>query len=83
VSAIVASAFGHPDWGAPFFGAGLLSWLAIESVLLHRLYTHSELPPALRPTSGNPARAPPAVGCAAYLAITTEPPDLFAQGLIG
>jgi len=37
VSTIVLGAFGHPDWGAPFFGVGVLSWLAIESVLLHRL----------------------------------------------
>jgi len=82
VSAIVLSAFGHPAWAVPFFGAGLLSWLAIESVLLHRLYVVSELPPALRPTLGIQL-APPAVGCAAYFSITSGPPDLFAQGLIG
>jgi len=82
VSAIVLSAFGHPDWSAPFFGAGLLSWLAIESVLIHRLYTVSELAPALRPTLGIQL-APPTVGCVAYLSITTGPPDLFAQGPIG
>jgi tellurite resistance protein len=82
VSAIVLSAFGHPDWSAPFFGAGLLSWFAIESVLIHRLYTVSELAPALRPTLGIQL-APPTVGCVAYLSITSGPPDLFAQGLIG
>jgi tellurite resistance protein len=27
--------------------------------------------------------APPAVGCSAYLSITSGPPDLFAQALIG
>jgi tellurite resistance protein len=82
VSAFVLSAFGHSDWGALFFGAGLLSWLAIESVLLHRLYTSTELPPPLRPTLGIQL-APPTVGCAAYLSITSGPPDLFAQALIG
>ena len=82
VSAITLSAFGHPDWGAPFFGVGVLSWLAIESVLLHRLYTVIELPPPLRPTLGIQL-APPAVGCSAYLSITSGPPDLFAQALIG
>lgn len=82
VSAIVLSAFGHAPWGVPFFGAGLLSWLAIESVLLHRLYVVSELPPPLRPTLGIQL-APPAVGCAAYFSITSGPPDLFSQGLIG
>jgi tellurite resistance protein len=54
VSAIVLSAFGHVSWAVPFFGAGLLSWLAIESVLLHRLYVVSELPAPLRPTLGLP-----------------------------
>jgi tellurite resistance protein len=82
VSAIVLSAFGHVSWAVPFFGAGLLSWLAIESVLLHRLYVVSELPPPLRPTLGIQL-APPAVGCAAYFSITSGPPDLFAQALIG
>jgi tellurite resistance protein len=82
VSALVLSAFGHSSWAVPFFGAGLLSWLAIESVLLHRLYVVSELPPPLRPTLGIQL-APPAVGCAAYFSIAPGPPDLFAQGLIG
>jgi tellurite resistance protein len=82
VSAITLSAFGHPDWGAPFFGVGVFSWLAIESVLLHRLYTVSELPPPLRPTLGIQL-APPTVGCSAYLSITAGPPDLFAQMLLG
>jgi tellurite resistance protein len=82
VSAIVLSAFGYTAWAVPFFGAGLLSWLAIESVLLHRLYVVSELPPPLRPTLGIQL-APPAVGCAAYFSITSGAPDLFAQSLIG
>ncbi|MDB6158726.1 MAG: potassium-tellurite ethidium and proflavin transporter [Gammaproteobacteria bacterium] len=51
VSTIVLGAFGHPDWGAPFFGVGVPSWLAIESGLVQRLYTASELPPPLRPAT--------------------------------
>lgn len=82
VSAITLSAFGHPEWGAPFFGVGVLSWLAIESVLVHRLYTVSELPPPLRPTLGIQL-APPTVGCSAYLSITSGSPDLLAQMLLG
>jgi tellurite resistance protein len=82
VSAITLSSFGHVDWAVPFFGAGMLSWLAIESVLMHRLYTVSELPPPLRPTLGIQL-APPVVGCAAYLGITSGPPDMFAQALLG
>jgi tellurite resistance protein len=82
VSAIALGAFGFREWGAPFFGAGLLSWLAIESVLIHRLYVVSELAPALRPTLGI-ALAPPAVGCLAYLSLTQGPPDLIVKGLLG
>jgi len=82
VSAIVLAAFGHADWGVPFFGAGMLSWLSIESVLIHRLYTLSELPVPLRPTLGIQL-APPVVGCAAYLSLTSGVPDMFAQALLG
>jgi tellurite resistance protein len=82
ISAITLSVFGHPEWGAPFFGVGVLSWLAIESVLVHRLYTVSEMAPPLRPTLGIQL-APPTVGCSAYLSITSGSPDLFAQMLLG
>jgi tellurite resistance protein len=82
VSAIVLSAFGHAEWGMPFFGAGMFSWLAIESVLVHRLYTAKPLAEALRPTLGIQL-APPAVGCVAYLSLTSGPPDLFATALMG
>jgi tellurite resistance protein len=82
VSAIVLSVLGHPDWGMPFFGAGVLSWLSIESVLIHRLYTLPELPAPLRPTLGIQL-APPAVGCAAYLSLTSGVPDIIADALFG
>jgi tellurite resistance protein len=82
VTATVAAALGYPDWGQLAFGAGLFSWLAIESVLLHRLYTASELPVALRPTLGIQL-APPTVGAVAYASVTSGPPDLLAHGLIG
>lgn len=82
VSALVLGAFGFTDMASLTFGAGIFSWLAIESVLLQRLLTAPEMTPALRPTLGI-ILAPPAVGCAAYLSITTGPPDLFATGLLG
>lgn len=82
VTAIVASALGHADWGQYLFGAGLFSWLAIESVLLHRLYTAPAMAPALRPTLGIQL-APPAVGAVAYLSITTGPPGLMAHAMLG
>jgi tellurite resistance protein len=82
VSAIVVSALGYPDWGQLAFGAGLFSWIAIESVLLHRLYTGAVLPAALRPTLGLQL-APPAVGAVAYLYVTGDTPNIAAHALLG
>jgi len=82
VTAIGLATFGLGDWGRLAFGAGLLSWFAIESVLLHRLYTAPEMPPPLRPVLGIQL-APPTVGAAAYLSITSGPPDPVVYGLIG
>ncbi|MGO4174930.1 dicarboxylate transporter/tellurite-resistance protein TehA [Bosea sp. RAF48] len=82
VTAIGLTTFGLGDWGRLAFGAGLLSWLAIESVLLHRLYTAPEMPPPLRPVLGIQL-APPTVGAAAYLSVTSGPPDIVVYGLIG
>jgi tellurite resistance protein len=82
VAATVAAALGYPDWGQLAFGAGLFSWLAIESVLMHRLYTVAELPAALRPTLGIQL-APPTVGAVAYASVMSGPPDVLAHGLIG
>ena len=70
ISTIRLSVFRPSRLGrAVFRGVGVLSWLAIESVLAHRLYA-IELPPPLRPTLGIQL-APPTVGCAAYLSITS------------
>jgi tellurite resistance protein len=82
VSALVMGALGMNEWAQLAFGAGLLSWLAIESVLVQRLLTAPEMAPALRPSLGI-ILAPPAVGCAAYLSITTGPPDMLANALLG
>jgi tellurite resistance protein len=83
VIATVSGALGFAAWGQLFFGAAVLSWLALESVILHRLYTQEPLPPALRPSLGI-MLAPPAVGTVAYLAINRDgPPDLAAHLLFG
>ena len=82
VSGTVAAALGWHDWGQMLFGAGFFSWLAIESVLLHRLYTGTPLPPALRPTLGIQL-APPAVGVVSYLSVGSGAPDLVAHAMIG
>jgi tellurite resistance protein len=82
VTAAAAAGLGHPDWGQLAFGAGMFSWLAIESVLIHRLLTAVPLAPALRPTLGVQL-APPVVGAVAYLGITQGPPDMVAHALLG
>ncbi|MBV9251078.1 MAG: dicarboxylate transporter/tellurite-resistance protein TehA [Alphaproteobacteria bacterium] len=82
VIAIAASGLGWQDWGRFAFGAGLFSWLAIESVLLHRLYAGTAFPAALRPVLGIQL-APPSVAALAYLSIESGVPDIFVQGLIG
>jgi len=82
VAGTTAAALGWADWGQLAFGAALFSWLAIESVLLHRLYTGETLPPALRPTLGIQL-APPAVAAVCYLAVGGPADDLLAHALIG
>ena len=82
VTAIACGALGLTDWGQLAFGAGVFSWLAIESVLLGRLYTAAPLAPTLRPTLGIQL-APPTVGALAYLSVTQGPPDIFARALLG
>lgn len=82
VMAIACGALGFTDWGQLAFGAGLFSWLAMESVLLQRFQHGEALPPALRPTLGIQL-APPVVGALAYLSVTQGAPDLFARALIG
>ncbi|MGJ4889128.1 dicarboxylate transporter/tellurite-resistance protein TehA [Bradyrhizobium sp. HKCCYLRH3099] len=82
VTAIGAGALGFPEWGRLAFGAGLFSWLAVESVLLHRLYTADALPATIRPTLGIQL-APPTAGALAYLSVTEGPPDMVVSALIG
>jgi tellurite resistance protein len=82
VAAAVLSALGHAAWGQLGFGAGMFSWIALESVLVHRLLTGDALPLGLRPTMGIQL-APPAVGAVSYLSVTQGAPDLFAHALIG
>ncbi|WP_340117862.1 dicarboxylate transporter/tellurite-resistance protein TehA [Pelagibius sp. 7325] len=82
VTGTTAAALGRPDWGQLAFGAGLFSWFAIESILVHRLFTAPSLLPALRPTLGI-QMAPPVVGAVCYVSVTSGPPDIFIHALIG
>jgi tellurite resistance protein len=65
-----------------FFGAGLFSWLALESLVLHRAATLAPLDVAQRPLQGIQV-APAVVGGLSYLSLTSGPPDLMAQMLLG
>jgi tellurite resistance protein len=82
VVAIAAGGLGWLEWGQLFFGAGLLAWLALESVILHRLLEAEPVALPLRPTIGIQI-APPAVGLVAYLSVTAGDPGLVAQVLLG
>jgi len=82
VAGTAAAVFGLPQVGAWFFGAGLLSWLAIESLILHRAAVQDSLPPALRPSLGIQL-APPVVGDITYLSLSSGVPDLYVQILLG
>ena len=82
VAGTAAAAFGFHQLGSLFFGAGMLSWLAIESLILHRAAVHDPLPEALRPLLGVQL-APPVVGGVTYLSLSNGTPDLFALALLG
>ncbi|URX62085.1 dicarboxylate transporter/tellurite-resistance protein TehA [Luteibacter anthropi] len=82
ITAIAAGTLGFASWGILFFGAGLFTWLALESVIVNRLFHAQPLPVALRPTLGIQL-APPVVAVAAWLANTDGLPSLLAQSAWG
>ena len=80
VAATAAASFGHEALAALFFGAGVLSWLAMESLVMHA--AAQSLPPPQRPLLGI-QMAPPVVAGLAYVSIVPGPPDLLAKMLLG
>jgi tellurite resistance protein len=82
VAGTAAATLGWPQLGTLLFGAGLFSWLAIESMILSRASIHAPIAEAQRPLLGIQL-APAVVGGLTYLSITSGPPDLFAQMLLG
>lgn len=82
VAATGFATFGWPQVGMAFFGVGMLSWIALESLILHRAAVHGALPDALRPSLGIQI-APPVVGGIAWMSLTSGTPDAFAMILLG
>lgn len=81
VTAIALGSFGFDAFAKLAFGAGFFSWLAIDSVVLHRFLHAPELSHQLRPAFGVQL-APPAVGSVAYLS-TGAVPDALLYGMLG
>jgi len=82
VAAAGSAAFGWHSLGLLFFGAGLLAWLALESLILQRAVIGMPLPVAMRPLLGIQL-APAVVGGGSWMALTTGTPDVFAWLLLG
>lgn len=86
VAAFSAAYLGYRVLAILLLGAGILSWLMIESQIGFRMAFTPGMEPPLRPTVGI-LLAPPAVACEAYLFITGgttgPPPNAFALGLAG
>lgn len=79
---IALGAMRLPEVGMMFFGAGMLSWLAIESTIWARFFSHEPMAPAIRPLIGIQL-APPVVGLVAWLAVTSGTPGPFDYALLG
>lgn len=82
VGATAAAMFGWQTIGMLLFGASVLSWIAIESMVLNRAAVNAPLPEARRALLGIQI-APPVVGGTAYMALTHGQPDMFAYALLG
>ena len=82
IVSIAAGQVGLPSWGILFFGVGLFSWFALESIVVNRLLNAEALPLALRPTLGIQL-APPVVAAVACMSNTQGTPDLLVQAAWG
>ena len=82
VTGTAAATLGFIGLAQLAFGAGLFSWLSIESILLHRLYSGDQLTREQRPSLGIQF-APAAVAAVTYLSIRGGVPDIFSRALFG
>ena len=85
VAAILAAVFGpplgHPEVAWAMLGLGLIFWIVLQALLLHRLLAGPRLPPALRPSIVI-FLAPPSVGAVALMLLEGRTGPL-ALGLAG
>lgn len=81
-SAAALGGLGHPDWGWLFLGAGVFSWLALESLIIQRLWHPQALPAAQRPLLGIQF-APPVVCAMAWLMLDPGSADRWLLMLWG
>lgn len=81
-SAAALGGLGHPDWGWLFLGAGIFSWLALESLIIQRLWQPQALPAAQRPLLGIQF-APPVVCAMAWLMLDPGSADRWLLMLWG
>ncbi len=81
-SAAALGGLGHPDWGWLFLGAGVFSWLALESLIIQRLWQRSGLPAMQRPLLGIQF-APPVVCAMAWLMLAPGSTDHWLLMLWG
>ena len=80
VSAMACNRLNMHDFAYAFFGAGIFSWLAIESMVLIRAAEQPGLAESERPLLGIQL-APPAVAGLSYLTISNEVPNAFVYML--
>jgi len=81
-SAAALGGLGHADWGWLFLGAGVFSWLALESLVIQRLWHTTAVPVQQRPLLGIQF-APPVVCAMAWLLLTPGSTDHWLLMLWG
>lgn len=81
-SAAALGGLGQADWGWLFLGAGVFSWLALESLIIHRLWQPRALMAAQRPLLGIQF-APPVVCAMAWLMLAPGSSDHWLLMLWG
>ncbi len=81
-SAAALGGLGHADWGWLFLGAGFFSWLALESLIIQRLWQRNSVPVMQRPLLGIQF-APPVVCAMAWLMLAPDSSDHWLLMLWG